>query len=164
MNKRRALPLAAGLALGAGVLLTARSAWMAPRAIALVHRRLDDIAQLEVLKRGHAAEFAAVAAFEKLPSKTPPPLPRLLKEAFPGGGVAARHREPQPLMDGWALRAAELTFDEMPLAEVGRFMGTAAEDRPPWTLVECRVTASGPAPGTGRATLVLEALEKTAGP
>lgn len=148
----------------AGLFLTVQSTLTWPRSARQLRGRIATLEQLRELERAQGHDEEAVALFDRLPAKKPLALNELAAELLPGVQSSIRLRESRPAAAGWTVRNVEASFENVRLADLSRFLerALAASDRPPWRLVECSITASpqGGA-GTGRASLTLEALEKT---
>ena len=141
----------------AGCGLTVQSLYTAPEAARHLKQKVADLRSLQALAAAQARQF------EQLPSKTPPPLGELVNTTVPGAHYNQRLRESRLAKAGWSVRSVEVSFDDLRLADLATFLERAENKRPPWHLVECSFTASDPTPGRGRASLVLEGLEKTGG-
>ena len=120
------------------------------------HRELID------LKMRLAHEQAALGAFNSLPNSRPVDPLRLAADTL--DGATPKHRElgATQLADNWTVRQIELTWAEIPLEKAWKFLACAESNRPPWRLVEYRLTADPKHAGAGCLTVVLEALEKGA--
>jgi hypothetical protein len=143
------------------VLMTLQSLLAAPASVRHLRKKNEDVEALRSLREDQARSEAAIDLFEKLPSRTPPPLGELVNIAMPGARYNLRLKESRPAPFGWMVRSVELSFEDLPLASLAPFLERAENRRPPWRLVECHLTASDQAPGRGRAVLVLEGIEKT---
>ncbi len=163
MNRAYLLPGAAAAACIAAVALTAQSLYTAPAAARQLRRKAADLELLRALAADQVRNEAAIAMFEALPSKTPPPLGELVNTSVPGARYNLRLKESRPAKAGWSVRSIEISFEDARLADLAPFLERAGSRRPPWRLVACDLTASGESPGRGRAVLVLEGLEKTGG-
>jgi hypothetical protein len=163
MNRTLILRVAAGAACLAAAALTLQSIYTAPATARRLRRKAADLELLRGLAADQVRNAAAIAMFEALPSKTPPPLGELVNTAVPGARYNLRLKESRPAQAGWSVRSIEISFEELKLSDLATFLERAENKRPPWRLVECSLTASGESPGRGRAVLVLEGLEKTGG-
>ncbi len=170
MKRYPPLPIAAGVVLATGLLLTLQSALVAPEQFRILRKRTDDLRQLRELQGATAKDRSAIAQFDQLPTRSPAPLADLAKSALSNTAAHLRLRESRPALAGWTVQSVEVSFDSARLADVSHFLALAEEQpaearnrRPPWRLKEITVSASEQTPGVGRATLVLEALEKTGG-
>lgn len=163
MTRLKVLYGVAGVVLALAILLAARSFSMAEASSRALGQRMTDLAELQALEREGSRNRAAIDAFEKLPQKSPVSLADLAKEVVKDAQASARNRDERPVADGWTLRTAEVTFENVKLEDATRFVAQAGAggQSPPWRLAECSVTATDQ-PGYGRVTLLLEGLEKTA--
>lgn len=112
------------------------------------------------LKARLAREQSALDTFNALPDpKAIDPL-RLAADALDGATPQYRELGATQLADGWNVRQIELAWAEIPLDKAWKFLARAESNRPPWRLVEYRITSDSQRAGTGRLALVLETLEK----
>ena len=123
-------------------------------------RRAADYSKLLDLSARQEKVAAAEKTFEQLNRKHPVPMNDLVQSSLPGIRADIRPRDPAMLADGWLLRGADVTLDDIALVTAARFLSDAAAGRPPWRATESAVTASG-RPGTGRVSLSMEAVEKS---
>lgn len=171
MNGTAVLKAAAGAACALGVILTLQSAGTLAASRQQLQRKMGDLAELRELGGEDARRQAALAVFETLPSKRPRPIGEILSATLPGAQPTSRQREARPADGGWSVRSVELLFDQVGLADLGRFLAQAesmpespGDRRPPWRVAEINVTASDGPPGAGRVSLTVEALEKASSP
>lgn len=162
------LKSAAGAACVLGVALTLQSGYALGAARQQIRKKIADLAELRDLGGGAARQQAAMAVFDALPLKRPRPISEILSEALPGAQATYHQRDARPADGGWSVRSVEVLFDQVGLADLGRFITQAeampeaqGDRRPPWRLAEINITASERTPGTGRVSLILEALEKS---
>jgi len=158
-DRFRWLAGAAAAALAAGLLLSVQSLVRLSADLHRIERRAADLTALRRLEAGWREDRQAVRQFEQLASHQPAPLAELVAKNVPSGTHAIRQRESVPAADGWTLRRAEVKLDGVRLAEISALLAAAERSRPPWRLAEFYLLAPETA-GTGRATLVCEALEK----
>ena len=165
MTRRSMFHLASAALLAAGILITLQTLRLTPGAARQIRSRIDTLAKLHDLQAGYDREADAIQLYEGLKQHAPAPLDNLLRGAFPGIETQQRLRESRPLAEGWTLHSVEVTIDRIRLADLSRLFDRCAEagDRPPWRLAELHIGAQDQVPGFGRATLVLEALEKKSG-
>ncbi|HPF98952.1 MAG TPA: hypothetical protein PLE77_02720 [Kiritimatiellia bacterium] len=165
MTRRSMFLMASAAMFAAGILITVQALRLTPESARQIRSRIDTLEKLRVLQAGCDRETAAIELYEKLPQHTPAPLDNLLRSAFPGIETQQRLRESRPLAEGWTLRSVEVTIDRIRLADLSRLLDRVSEsgNRPPWRLAELNISAQDQVPGFGRATLVLEALEKKSG-
>lgn len=156
----RPLDLAALLCAAAGLAVAAWAAGGTPARMRTLGRRAEDLTALQQLRVEAARYDPARRVLSALPARRAEAVPAavfhgLAPEApAPRVSVAA----PQPAGEGWAVRRHELVFPEIGLDLVGRLVTACETSRPPWRLVEARVSALG-AVGRGSATLVFEGVE-----
>jgi len=163
MNETRftgSLWIAAGIALAAGLALTARTAGRLGEARERLDRKIEEVAAIRAIEERAAPYRAAQEAFARL---APPPggeLPELIAREFdphkPDDAPEFR-RESAP---GWAIRQREIVFSDVPFEKVGRFLQAAESLRPPWRLVKGMLRPSAGTAGAGQCVLLLEALER----
>lgn len=108
-----------------------------------------------------ATSAAAIRMFEELPDPHPVPLADLLKKCLPGDKYEIVERPADPTVEGWQSMRREVTLPEIQLARLGAFLCVVETQRPPWRLMSCRIASTGPQGGTGRVSLIFDALEKT---
>lgn len=151
---------AGGLVFFIGIVWTVSSLQRYPLQKQHIERKNADLQRMTALQAEQDRELAAVRMFEALPSTRPPDLTALLRERFPGISAEVRRRETLPARDDWQAQRMEITFDNIALAELGRFLAIVESQRPPWRLIEGNLLAAEQRPGTARATLVFEGLNK----
>jgi hypothetical protein len=159
---RTSWPAAAAVAAcAAGFALTALSAVRTPGELRQIARRKADAWHLGKLREAHAAESAALRAFEPWRGGPEGDLGDALAAAVGEGRWELREKGATGLPGGWALRSVSATLADGGLEALGRLLAEAARQRPPWRLQQCSITA-GESPGTGRASLELERIEPAA--
>jgi len=153
------LGMAAIAACVVGVVLTVQSARATPEAAAQLKRKAVDYGRLLALAGGQDKLAAAKRVFDGLDRKRAVPIADLVQSELPGVRAEVRPRDAAPLVDGWSLRSADVTLEDVDFAVVSRLLVAAAATRPPWRPAEIAVTASD-RPGVGRVSLMMEAVEK----
>jgi len=127
-------------------------------------RRLDrmntTVLELQDLARTAQADQACLQAFEALPKKKLTPLSELLLSAVPGIAADLHEQPSEQAVEGWLQHRTELTFENIPLKAMARFIMAAEQERPPWRVAECQIIASDTKAGNGRVNLVMEGLDK----
>lgn len=118
-------------------------------------------AEVREEEKADANSAAAIRMFEELPDPHPVPLADLLKKSLAGDKYEIVERPVDTTIEGWQALRREVTLPEMQLARLGAFLGVVVTQRPPWCLVSCRITSTGPQGGTGRVSLTFDAMEKT---
>lgn len=148
------------LALLAGAGMSVRSARRFPTHYRHLATKLMALNELRTMENDLGDDRAAIDAFNALTTTRPAALSEMAKEALPGVVPDLRERDMRKLASGWSAREVEVIVSEFELEQLTAFVKRAEESRPPWRLVECGIVASGSRPGLGRATLVMEALQK----
>lgn len=152
------MALAAGLALSAGTL--ARGVSLRRK----LERREAESARLQRLYEEAGRLRGAVQSYEELGAGGPVELAGLVDAAWPGVVAEVREGAAEPLGGGWRIRRAHVMVAAGSPRGIGRLAEAAGASRPPWTLVECAVTALKEQPGLARVALLFEAIEKAQGP
>jgi hypothetical protein len=142
----------------AGLFWTVHTLAATPGRLLQIYRKAGLITELRARQAGLTTAENAVAAFEQIAGKRPANLRELAKATLPGIAADIRPRETRSAVTGWSVRSADVLFGDIPLARLAAFLRAAEAQRPPWRLVECQIAAADR--GTGRVSLVLEALEK----
>ena len=153
------LTVGAVVILLAGVALSVRTLGAYPAHVRHLDQKTSTLAELQRLKQT-AGSDRALAAFAQLPSKRAADLTQLVAGIPALKRPDVRLKERRPLESGWTLLRADLSFKEILLSDLGRFIESAEQQRPPWRLAECVITATDRRAGTGNATLLMEALEQ----
>lgn len=163
MGKRlllRMLPAAALVVLVAGAACAARSLREMRLTAGHVGDKIGRLRELQRIRDGNTADPEAVAALEALSARQPPDLAAMCRQLLPGVSPQLEEHPPVPAGDAWLLRQADLSIDYVALSQLADFLGRAEAERPPWRVRECLIEADPAAPGQGRVTLKLEALQK----
>ncbi len=160
MNRDKVIGWIAAVVLLAGVAATVQSVRATPEKTRQLERKVTDLGRLRKWQTEHLDDLAALGPFEALKSREPVSLADLAKKSFTETRPDLRFRESRPAAGGYRVNTADVLLEKVRLAEVSLFVLAAENQRPPWKLVECSMTASEQAPGYGRAVLVFEALEK----
>ena len=160
MNRDKIIGWTAAVVLLAGVAATVQSVRATPEKTRQLERKVADLGRLRKWQAEHLDDLAALQPFETLKSREPVSLADLARKSFADARPDLRFRESRPAAGGWRVNTADVLLEKVRLPEVSLFVLAAENQRPPWKLVECSVTASGQSPGYGRAVLVFEALEK----
>ncbi len=168
MTARKRSGCGTGVAIGlvlAGLGAAAHAAWCAPARLARLKTKAADLTELRAIEADARAEAARADLWRA--GGWPPPLTVLLRSAAAEAGEAdVRPAGEETTSDGWRLRRQDVVWTDVRLSAVGRLIGEAEAQRPPWRLVGCRLEA-GPRPGFGAVTLTLAAAapaEETAAP
>ncbi|NQT93940.1 MAG: hypothetical protein HQ559_14360 [Lentisphaerae bacterium] len=157
----RVLWAGAALSMVAGGLMTLATVRRTPDYSERLRAKIGDMERLESLADEAARTETAVNAFETLPSGSSTPLSSILTNVFPQGMTAEiREMDGGPTAEGWDRQRFEVAFGEAPIDEVFRFAAAAESSRPPWLLVRCDLASTPGSPGSGRAVLWFESLEK----
>lgn len=130
------------------------------RQLRRLNRMNGTILQLQQLAETAQAEQACLQAFNALPEKKLTPLRELLLSAVPGIAAGIRERPSEQAADGWVWCRTDITFENIPLKAMARFIMAAEQEKPPWRVAECHIIASDTKAGTGRVSLVMEGLEQ----
>ncbi|HBA83400.1 MAG TPA: hypothetical protein DCZ95_04820 [Verrucomicrobia bacterium] len=162
MQLHKTLPWLALAAAIAGLLTTVFSLRSAPTLLKQISRRRADLTELQALRQERAGHRSALDLYEQLPTKKAVPLKDLAASAGLPPNPDIRWQDDIPAAEGWVLRAVDVRFESVRLADLARFLKLAQESRPPWRLRECALTAVGSAPGFALASLTMETLEKKA--
>ncbi len=125
-----------------------------------IERKHADLRQMAALHASRERELDAVRAFDHLPAGRPPDWTFLLREQAPGIAAEVRRRDSRDAWGSWQAHRMEVTFEPIPLNDLGRLLTAAEQQRPPWRLVEGNILAADQRPGAARATLVFEGLSK----
>ena len=163
MNSRlvlRALPLVALAALLTGLVTASRATRDIRAAARHIGDKIERLRELQRIRDGNTASPGALAAFESLPVQQPPDLDAMCRTLLPGVDLEVSTEVPVSAGNGWLLRRAALTIEDVPLETLAGFIERAASERPPWRVRDCLIEAVPGAPGHGRVTLALEALHK----
>ena len=160
MNRDKIIGWTAAVVLLAGVAATVQTVRATPEKTRQLERKIADLGRLRTWQAEHLDDLAALQPFEALKSPTPVSLADLAKKSFTDARPDVRFREARPAAGGWRVNTADVLLEKVRMADVSLFILAAENQRPPWKLVECSMTADGPSPGYGRAVLVFEALEK----
>ena len=160
MNRDKIIAWAAMAALLAGVAATVQSVRATPEKTRQLERKVADLGRLRKWQEERQDHLAALQPFEALKSPSPVLLADLAKKSFADARPDVRFREARPAADGWRVNTADVLLEKVRMADVSLFILAAENQRPPWKLVECSMTAGEQSPGYGRAVLVFEALEK----
>ena len=159
MNRDKALHGVALAVLALGVALTVQSIRTTPQKVRQFKRKAADLVHLADLQRGRLRDQAAMGMFEKLSSKKPVSIAELAK-SYASLRPDIRLREAKPAAGDWVVRSADVTCEGAKLSDAALLILTLENQRPPWKLIECGITAGDQGAGYGRASLVFEALEK----
>ena len=160
MNRDKIIGWTAAAVLLAGVAATVQTVRATPEKTRQLERKTVDLGRLRAWQEEHLDDLAALQPFEGLKSTEPVSLADLAKKSFADARPDLRFRESRPAAGGWRVDTADVLLEKVRMAEVSLFVLAAENQRPPWKLVECSMTAGEQAPGYGRAVLVFEALEK----
>ncbi len=163
MNRLRILRGLAVAAAVAGILLAIYAVRGTPEWLRRLAAKRADLAALRRLESVAADQAAVVRLFDALPESRPAPLRELIDRQMPGVTADVRPRESVPVAAGWSARTVDVVFENAALADIARFIGVAADGRPPWRVREFSISSSAQKPGAGRVSLLLEAMEKTGG-
>ena len=162
MQRRDAAPwLAAGL-MAAGLILTGYTLSHMSGWLSLLEKRQDDLAALERIRAQRERDESAIHRYEALASTTPTPLQNLCTQSGIPTPPEVKTSGSTPLLDGWMLTSSDLSFSDVRLADIGRLLQFARDQRPPWILQGCQITALDDA-GRARVSLSLQALSRQNG-
>ena len=92
-----------------------------------------------------------------------PDLAALLQETLPGSTYRLNPGAPVRLAGEFNLQVAEVTFEEITLAELSRFVVKAEGAARPWRVASISIQARTEARGAGRVRLVLQGLGRMTG-
>lgn len=162
MNARTLYRWIAAALAAAGVVATLLSVRALPADAGRLEQKVSDLGRLQALRDARSENGGAVQRYEQLPSKQAVPLDDLAGRILPGSRPSVRTRDYAAAGAGWVAHSVEVSFENARLADAARFAEEAENSRPPWRLLECSIAASGPAPGYGRVSMVMEALEGSA--
>ena len=157
----RILLAGAALALAAGVVVTAGSIAQFREHSSRLNVYAGQMRQLEAPRQVWARSMAAIGVFEQLPNPHPVPVAQLLKEVLTSEKYSIQEPQSRPTIEGWAVRRIEVIFNEIELKKLADFLVRAESQRPPWRLVEGSISSLSNSGGSGRVSIVLEALDKT---
>jgi len=155
----------AALSFAIGVLFTFHAVRLTGPTRKSMEKKLATLAEINELAENQAKDRAAIERFNTLSEKSPRPLEEIVSRMLKGHKPEIRTLETIPAAEGWTRRKVSITFDDLPLTTLSRFIENASADteRSPWILTECSITASDRATGNGHAVLVMESLEKPGG-
>jgi len=157
----RMLSVAALVSLLFGVGTTYYAARKVPETMRHLRQKMDALAELQALAELARDDDSAKAAFDRLPKTRPVPLGELIETSLPDARPQVRQRQKREITDGWFALQVEVVLNEVSLAKLAPFLHRAETQRPPWRLEACSIVASKSGAGTGRVTLLMEALSKT---
>lgn len=140
-----------------GLCLTAWS-WRALGDARRVHEtRVQTLAELHALEAESGRDRDGFHAFEQLgATNVPCALVAAAAIVAPSAQAGVSAEKVEKLTGGWNLRRADVEFADIALHDAGRFIEYVESQRPPWRLVACEISASGPA--RGRVKLTLETI------
>ncbi|MBL7076909.1 MAG: hypothetical protein ISS31_05505 [Kiritimatiellae bacterium] len=155
------------LALAGAVALTIYTAKQADAYRLTMVRRTTDLEGLAAVRADLAAYEAAYSAFEECQSPAPP-LAALIGGLLPAGQAPEMRELSEAGPSGWQRRRHELSFDQVPIADVITLAQAAEQpirdaegrERPGWRLVKCAIRPAPGQPGVGRVVLLMEALTR----
>ena len=153
-GRQDALGLAAlGLAT-LGLCLTAWS-WRALGDANRIHEtRLQTLAELRSLQAESSRDREGFHAFERLvATNRPAALVAAAATIAPTAQLGLGAEKTEKLAGDWVLRRVDVDLAEIALHDAGRFVEYLESQRPPWRLVACDITATGPAQGHVKLTL-----------
>ncbi len=160
MTRRDVLILAAIAACLVGMAWTVKTLRDLPDRVRRIEQKAADLSRLRALERELRVEQGALAALEALPDKTPVSPAELFALAVQNVRVDTRPGDSVPVGHGWTRRETVMSIDALPLGDLARFLEGAEAARPPWRLRRIALAAAN-REGVAKATLSLEALEKT---
>ena len=144
----------------AGVGLSVQTAGKIRDTRVRVERKLHDLEKLRAIESRVRRGEAARQAVESMPRRSVEPLLPLVQASF---GVVKDEdcRETRrDLVPGWIVRQTEISFNEVPFADVMELIHKAEAFQPPWRLAKCTLRAAPGLPGAGQAVLQLEAVQR----
>lgn len=118
---------------------------------------LDDLARI---RASLVDDEAAILRYEHLPETRPTDLAALAGRTAPGVAVDIQRREHKELGQGWVRNRMHVVFNQIALPDLGRFIDSAEQQRPPWRLVECQIKAHPSVEGAAVATLLVEGVQQ----
>ena len=160
VNRDKIIGWTAAAVLLAGVAATVQTVRATPEKTRQLERKTVDLGRLRAWQEEHLDDLAALQPFEGLKSTEPVSLADLAKKSFADARPDLRFRESRPAAGGWRVDTADVLLEKVRMAEVSLFVLAAENQRPPWKLVECSMTAGEQAPGYGRAVLAIDAVGK----
>jgi len=120
-------------------------------------RDLDTLRAMEAeVKRGEAAK----QAIEQRPARPAEALLPLVQAQFPGYKAEDCREARRDVAPGWVVRQTEVSFSEVPFAELMEFVRKAEGTDFPWRLAKCTLRASPVTAGAGQVVLQFEAVQK----
>ncbi|MFC1497966.1 hypothetical protein ACFLS1_05805 [Verrucomicrobiota bacterium] len=145
--------------LAAGTALSIHSAWNINTVSKKLERKSSDLKKLYVIQAEANGFMAAVEKFEQLPDKRLITLEEFLKKTLPAGSAYDIRETLRKEIRGWTVYRKELSFGQTQAEVLMRLVGEAEALRPPWRLVKCEIKST-PSPGSVKAVLTMEGLEK----
>lgn len=152
------LRLAAALALGTGVVLSAGTALRQRGVKRQIAARAADAERLAGLVGEASRRRAALLALERVRAATPPELAGLVRAAWPNAEADIREGESAEALGGWSVRRTAVGIQAGAVEGLGRFLASAEAARPPWRMAEVSIVMLKERPGYAKITMSMESL------
>ena len=150
------LALALALVLG-GAWWSVRNLRTAGERVTQLERKARELAELRELA-GEGRQDQALIDDLRADGAALPDLEEMLRETLPGASFRLKPGAPVRLNGGGSLQVTEVSFEEISLAELSRFVVKAEGAARPWRLASVSIQAQAESRGTGRVRLVLQGL------
>jgi hypothetical protein len=160
MNPKNILRIIAAVTLLTGTALSFQTARKIRETRLRVEIKLRDLEKLRAIENDARRGEAARQAVEKKPPRVVDPILPLVQSVFPGYKAEDCREMRRDLVPGWIVRQAELSFNDVPFADVMEFVRKTEAPPSPWRLAKCTLRATPSAPGTGQVVLQFEAVQR----
>ena len=157
---KRLLWTAAGVTLGLGLMLTARSLTGLARDRDRYDKRLTDLRAVDSLAQTVAARDAALQTWSRTDASVRP-LAEILRTQGPDAAAVIRDLESASGPAGWQIRRTSVVLTNVGYDRLADTARLASAARPPWTLAECVLQASERPGIAARMELVFETAERS---
>ena len=158
MNKSRLLLIIAWFLCLLGIVLAGSTYKSWTRLTQGIDRRTNDLAYLEKLNQQKEQREEAVDTYANaLQASSTTSLKNLLNQHTPTATYEMRTSQHPSNISGWQIEQTELTFSDVPLAELGALVQTCAASTPPLKILKIDLRAT-PETDRGTASLLLERI------
>lgn len=158
MSDTRILLVVGIIAIVVGAVLNVHSLMELPEAALRAREKASHLKALRELEKEAIRERAMIAELDTRRDRSSAGLREIASQTIPDTTFDVRERDPLPVVDGWTLRQADVTFNDFALKRVAPFIIRAESGDLPWRLTACTVRANQAA-GRGQITLTFELLE-----
>jgi hypothetical protein len=144
----------------AGVWLTYMSWGVTIETTRFIRSKTSQLEALQKMSGARQGSKAGLATLEREITGPPPELERAVDRLLQDTDAELQPGAATPISGAWMHRESTLRIPAVSVESLGRFIAVIESESPPWRLRECSVVSLPQQPGTVRADLTLETVER----